>query len=145
MVVLMLVEVRDKAASTYIDPMKLLSLGLVFALASIPLRAVELGDTYEKVVDERGMPVSKVELGGTLTLNYADSTIKLHGDKVVWLKVAGIEAGDTYKKVVETKGVPASKMEAGVSAVLRYTDSTIKLRDGKVVSIKLTIVEPKKI
>jgi len=125
--------------------MKLLSLVLVFALASIPLMAVEIGDTYEKVVDERGMPVSKVETGGLLILNYADSTIKLREDRVVWIKMAGVEAGDTYKKVVEAKGVPASKMEAGISAVLRYADSTIKLREGKVVSIKLTIIAPRKI
>ena len=116
---------------------KLLSLALVFAAASVPLLAVEIGDTYEKVVDERGLPESKLEAGGTLTLNYEDSLIKLREGKVISLKMAGVEAGDTYRKVVETKGVPISKMESGVSAVLRYADSTIKLREGKVVSVKL--------
>ena len=116
---------------------KLLSLALVSAVASLPLLAVEVGDTYEKVVDERGVPVSKLEAGGTLTLNYDDSLIKLREGKVVSLKMAGVETGDTYRKVVETKGVPVSKMEAGVSAVLKYADSTIKLREGKVVAVKL--------
>ena len=103
----------------------------------MPLVAVEVGDTYEKVVDELSVPTSKLEAAGVLTLNYPDSTIKLRDGRVAFIKMAGVKAGDTYKQVIEKKGVPASKMEAGPSSVLRYMDATIKLRDGKVVSIKL--------
>jgi protein disulfide-isomerase len=116
--------------------MKLLLLALGFVTASMPLLSVEVGDTYEKVVDEKGMPTSKMDVGGVLTLNYADATIKLSQGKVSWIKMAGAEAGDSYKKVVEEKGAPMSKMEAGASLILNYTDVTIKFHDGKVVSIK---------
>jgi len=119
--------------------MKSFLLALVFAVPSFPLLAVEIGSTYEKVVDEMGMPTSKMETGGALTLNYTDSTIKLQQDRVVSIKMAGVESGDTYEKIIEAKGVPVSKIEAGAAAVLRYVDSTIKLRDGKVVSIKLVV------
>jgi thiol-disulfide isomerase/thioredoxin len=117
--------------------MKLFFLTLVFAGASVPLLAVEVGYTYEKVVDEMGMPTSKMEAGASLTLNYTDSTIKLLEGKVVSIKMAGVASDDPYEKVIETKGVPASKIEAGSAAVLRYADATIKLREGKVVSIKM--------
>jgi len=117
--------------------MKSFFLSLGFALAFVPLQAVELGYTYEQVVDELGMPTNKMEVGSALTLNYTDSTIKLSEGKVVLIKMAGVESGDSYEKVVENKGVPVSKIEAGAAAVLRYVDSIIKLRDGKVVSIKM--------
>ena len=117
--------------------MKLFFLALALGLVAMPLRAVEVGDTYEKVTDELGVPSNKVETGGVSTLNYPDATIKLQEGKVAFLKMAEVESGNSYKQVVESKGVPASKIEAGVSSVLRYADATIKLRDGKVVSIKL--------
>ena len=118
--------------------MKLFFLALVFTGFTVPMFAVDVGHTYEMVVDEMGMPTSKMEAGVSLTLNYTDATIKLLEGRVVSIKMAGVESGDSYEKVVEIKGVPASKMEAGVVAVLRYTDSVIKLRDGKVISIKMT-------
>jgi len=117
--------------------MKSFFLALALGTFVMPLRAVEVGDTYEKVTDELGVPTSKIETGGVLTLNYPDSTIKLQEGKIVFIKMAEVESGSTYKQVVESKGDPASKIEAGVSSVLRYADATIKLRDGKVVSIKL--------
>ena len=117
--------------------MKKILLAVVFAATAMPLLAVEVGDTYEKVVDERSLPVSKIELGSDLTLNYADSTIKLHEGKVSFIKMAGVETGDSFEKVVEKKGAPASRIAAGISIVLRYKDATIKLREDKVVSVKL--------
>jgi len=117
--------------------MKSFFLALALTGTSIPLLAVDVGFTFENVVDELGMPTSKMEAGAVLTLNYTDATIKLQEGRVVSVKMAGVETGDTYEKVIEAKGVPASKIEAGTAAVLRYADSTIKLRDGKVVSIKM--------
>jgi len=117
--------------------MKLFYLALALGVVAIPLRAVEVGTSYEKVTDELGVPTSKVEIGGASTLNYPDSTIKLQEGKVAFIKMAEVESGNSYQQVVESKGDPASKIEAGASSVLRYPDATIKLRDGKVVSIKL--------
>jgi protein disulfide-isomerase len=117
--------------------MKSFFLALALTGSSLPLLAVDVGFTFENVVDELGMPTSKMEAGVSLTLNYTDSTIKLHEGRVVSIKMAGVGSGDTYEKVIETKGMPASKIEAGTAAVLRYADATIKLREGKVVSIKM--------
>ncbi len=117
--------------------MKLFLLALSVVVVPASLFAIELGDTYEKVVDEKGAPVNKMEVNGAATLNYVDSMIKLRDGRVVAIKMAGVEAGDSYEKVVEKKGVPASKIETGASSVLRYADATIKLREGKVVSVKM--------
>ncbi len=117
--------------------MKLISLAFAVAVFPASLFAIELGDTYEKVVDERGVPVNKMEVNGAATLNYVESTIKMRDGRVVAIKMAGVEAGDSYEKVVEKKGAPASKIETGVASVLSYADATIKLREGKVVSIKM--------
>jgi len=117
--------------------MKLFLLALAVAVVPGSLVAIELGDTYEKIVDERGVPVNKMEVNGAATLNYVESTIKLRDGRIVAIRMAGVETGDSYEKVVEKKGAPASKIETGVSSVLRYADATIKLREGKVVSIKM--------
>ena len=47
------------------------------------MSAVELGDTYDQVIAEKGEPPAKLEAGQTLILNYADQRIKLKGGKVV--------------------------------------------------------------
>ncbi len=117
--------------------MKHFSIALALFLVSASLMGVELGDTYEKVVDERGVPVNKMEVNGSATLNYVESMVKLRDGRVVAFRVAGVEAGYSYEKVIEKKGVPASKIEAGAALVLRYGDAIIKLREGKVVSVKV--------
>lgn len=64
-----------------------------------PLLAVEMGDSYEKVVAEKGAPVSKVEAAGATVLNYTDVSIKLRDDKVVSV---------TPRSVEKAANVPAS-------------------------------------
>ncbi len=116
--------------------MKQTFLVVVFILLVGPALAVEIGDRYKTVVDEIGLPLNKIEAGGLLILNYADSSVRLHDDKVVMMKIAGVEAGFTYQKVVEKKGDPTSKIEVQGTQILSYVDVTIKLREGKVVAIK---------
>lgn len=55
----------------------LLCVSVVFA------GAVEVGDTYEKVIAEKGQPAAKMEAGTTMVLNYPDGRIKLKGGRVV--------------------------------------------------------------
>jgi hypothetical protein len=116
--------------------MKLTLLAVVFASLAGPLLSVEVGDRYKAVVDEMGLPLNQMESGGSLILTYADSSVRLHDDKVVTMKIAGVEAGFTYQKVVEQRGAPTSKIEVRGTQILSYLDVTIKLREGKVVAIK---------
>lgn len=59
-----------------------LTLSLLTALV-LPLEAVEIGDSYEKVIAEKGAPTAKLQAGETLVLNYGDQRIKLKSGKVV--------------------------------------------------------------
>lgn len=61
---------------------------IVFALSLLtalflPLSAVELGDSYDKVIAEKGVPTAKMEAGATMVLSYGDQRIKLKSGKVV--------------------------------------------------------------
>ncbi len=57
---------------------------LLLSIASIlSAAAVEVGDTYEAVIAEKGAPATKLEAGGTQVLNYPDQRIKLKAGKVV--------------------------------------------------------------
>ncbi|MFT3867848.1 MAG: thioredoxin family protein [Nibricoccus sp.] len=69
--------------------MKLSTLALIFAATTGSLLAVETGDTYQKVIEEKGAPASKMEAGGTTVLKYPDMTIKLREGKVIGIKGAG--------------------------------------------------------
>lgn len=63
--------------------MKILRVLLVSAVAYLPLRAVEVGATYEQVIAEKGAPAAKLQAGDVQILNYPDQRIKLKGNKVV--------------------------------------------------------------
>lgn len=56
---------------------------LVLVTAAMPLRAVEVGDTYEQVIAEKGQPVTRLQAGEMLVLNYREQQIKLKANKVV--------------------------------------------------------------
>lgn len=73
--------------------MKILRVLVLSAAASLPLKAVELGDSYEKVVAEKGAPATKLQAGDVQILNYADQRIKLKGNKVVEVNAKLPEAG----------------------------------------------------
>ena len=62
--------------------MKFYTLGLFFAATAGSLLAVEIGDTYEKVVQEKGAPATKMDAGGVTVMKYQDVTIKLRDGKV---------------------------------------------------------------
>lgn len=63
--------------------MKLTRVWSLLVLVSSPLWAVQIGDTYEQVIAEKGAPTAKLEAGPTMILSYADQRIKLKAGKVV--------------------------------------------------------------
>lgn len=65
----------------------LLAIGLSLA-ATLRLAAVGVGDSYEKVVEEKGTPTGVMKAGEIQILRYADQTINLKGGTVVSITAA---------------------------------------------------------
>lgn len=65
--------------------------GLVVAALSLSnaLHAeISFGDTYQKVIAEKGQPSGKMEAGDSLILRYPDETIRLKAGKVISVEAA---------------------------------------------------------
>ena len=77
-------------------------------------QAVEVGDTYEEVIAEKGQPVAKLEAGATVVLNYPDQRIKLKGGKVV----------DVNSKLPEAASAPEEPAAPSAPAVAPGTWTT---------------------
>jgi thiol-disulfide isomerase/thioredoxin len=103
--------------------MKLSTFALVFAATAGSLLAVETGDTYEKVIEEKGAPASKMEAGGTTVLKYSDMTIKLRAGKVVGVKAAGDGEG--------TSAGATQPSAPAIAAAQWTTDYAAALRQAK--------------
>jgi protein disulfide-isomerase len=56
------------------------------AMSAASLFAVDVGDSQDDVVAEKGPPAGKMEAGGAVILRYADETITLRDGKVVTIK-----------------------------------------------------------
>lgn len=63
--------------------MKIPSVLALLLLVPLSLVAVEIGDTYEQVIAEKGEPANQLQAGETRVLNYPDQRIKLKANKVV--------------------------------------------------------------
>jgi thiol-disulfide isomerase/thioredoxin len=62
---------------------------LLLAALGVGLRAeISYGDTYQKVITEKGQPSGKMEAGDSLILRYPDETIRLKAGKVVSVDAA---------------------------------------------------------
>jgi hypothetical protein len=59
---------------------------LLFAAALA--RAVDVGDSYDKVIAEKGQPRSLIDAGSVKVLTYADMTVKVKDGVVVSIKAA---------------------------------------------------------
>ena len=60
---------------------------LVWLMAMLPASAVQLGDTYEQVIAEKGKPKSQAAGGGNRILNYPDGSIHVQNNAVVLIKL----------------------------------------------------------
>ena len=68
--------------------MKTFLLALALAVSSLPLVAVQIGDSLNTVLAEKGQPTNKLQAGANTILTYHDGSIKLRDDKVVAIKSA---------------------------------------------------------
>jgi protein disulfide-isomerase len=59
-----------------------LSLGLLLCV-TLALHAVNVDDTYQQVIKEKGQPGAKMEMGDTQILRYPDEVVRLKAGKVV--------------------------------------------------------------
>ncbi len=75
----------------------------ILALLALPLGAVQVGNTLEQVLAEKGKPANRLQAGPTVILTYADQRIKLKNDKVVEIKGADDTSmsGGSMKEVKE--------------------------------------------
>ena len=89
---------------------------LSLILGTLPLAAVEIGNTYDQVVAEKGAPSSKMELSGVLVLNYPDKTIKLRDGKVIAIKT--VSASAATENVVAATLLAAGRWTTDYAAAL---------------------------
>ena len=68
--------------------MKILILATALAASSLPLVAVQIGDSLETVIAEKGQPANKLQAGTNTILTYGDGSIKLRDNHVVAIKSA---------------------------------------------------------
>ena len=68
--------------------MKTILLALALAGSSLPLVAVQIGDSLQTVLAEKGQPSNKLQAGANTILTYRDGSIKLQDNKVVAIKSA---------------------------------------------------------
>lgn len=66
--------------------MKTLLLAFALTLSAQPLVAVQVGDTLETVIAEKGQPTNKLQAGANTILTYSDGSIKIRDNKVVAIK-----------------------------------------------------------
>lgn len=67
--------------------MKISILAVVLAVGCGSAGAVEPGDSYQKVIEERGAPSSRIEAGGSIVVRYPDATIKFRDGRVSEIKL----------------------------------------------------------
>lgn len=68
---------------------------LLFLLIGVSARAVDVGDTYEQVLAEKGPPKSQMQAGANRLLNYPGVAIRLKDDVVVSIRVLAVGPSPT--------------------------------------------------
>lgn len=74
-----------------------------------PASAVQIGDTYDQVVAERGKPKSQASVGANRILNYPDGSVQLRNNAVVLIKLP--PAAPAKDKAAPPKTTPAPAPE----------------------------------
>ena len=83
---------------------------LVFLGLAVPVRAVEVGDSYDQVISEKGQPSGRMEGGSVVVLQYPDATIKVKDGVVVSVKASAPRAVPT--PVQPPPGPPSAQAQA---------------------------------
>lgn len=112
----------------------------LFAVLSLPVFAVEVGQSLDQVIAEKGTPSTKLEAGDTVMLTYPDQRIKVKAGKVVEIKrVAGasVAAGATpptapapaAKPAAPEKSAAPEKREASANWVTNYDAALARAKE----------------
>jgi thiol-disulfide isomerase/thioredoxin len=104
--------------------MRITSLLTLLLVAPLSLTAVQIGDTYEQVVAEKGVPAAKLQAGETQVLNYPDQRIKLKANKVV-------EVNSRLPDVTVAPPEPAAPAGPRVAPGVWTTDYASALRQAR--------------
>jgi hypothetical protein len=70
-------------------------LSFLFLLMGVSARAVDVGDTYQQVLAEKGPPKSQMQAGAIRLLNYPGVAIRLKDDVIVSIRLLGVGPSPT--------------------------------------------------
>jgi thiol-disulfide isomerase/thioredoxin len=110
-----------------------LGLGLLLCV-TLALRAVNVGDTYQQVIKEKGQPGAKMEAGDTMILRYSDEVVRLKAGKVTAVetpKARETMVSATAVAVDSPGGTPAPKPSSSPGRVTWTTDHRAALAVAK--------------
>lgn len=110
-----------------------LGLGLLFCV-TLALRAVNVGDTYQQVIKEKGQPGAKMEAGDTMILRYPEEVVRLKGGKVTAIetpKARETMVSATAVTVDSPGGKPAAKSSSSSGKATWTTDHRAALAEAK--------------
>ena len=85
---------------------------IAYLVLSAASYGASIGDTYERVVAEKGKPKSEITAGPVRILNYEDSTLKLRDDVVVSIAVVNRAQQASSRLTSAPTLSPAAQLEA---------------------------------
>jgi hypothetical protein len=89
---------------------------ILFLAGSAPAFATALGDSYARVIAEKGPPVGVMGAGSTQILTYPDAIIKIADGIVVSIRAPSKSQPAAPRPAAETTAKPAPAAEAGPAA-----------------------------
>jgi len=98
---------------------------LVLASAAVAF-ALEVGDSYDKVIAEKGQPRSQIDAGSVKVLNYADMTVKVRDGLVVSIKAAAAAPAQAAAPT-RAPGQPLSRDEQIAAAKGQLKDAMTRV------------------
>jgi hypothetical protein len=123
----------------------------VFLCLGIAAQAVEIGDTYDQVIAERGQPKSQMVAGQKRILTYSDGSIQLQDNVVVSFKLTNPSSPKQTSKprdAVPPKQPPASAAEPASPKQIRPSQQEIAALRNKQLSainrVKAIVNQPVK-
>jgi hypothetical protein len=101
---------------------------LYFLLSSATAAwGLDVGDTYQQVLSEKGKPKSQIDAGSLKILNYPDSTIKIRDNLVVSIKSVA-PAPQNYTPPSQTTPKPQSVPASASALKLKMDDAVRKVQ-----------------
>ena len=128
MTVMMRISTRSKRSGWKLH---CLSIALGFLLLSHPLIAVQIGDSREAVLKEKGSPIGRMEAAAVELLKYADQTVRLRDGKVIAIEPV-VPASPTSPE-------PDTEF-LGAEVLSQQKSRPIAFRSGTIVELGSTLV-----